>query len=143
MTKEVADALPEESRAALRAFDILGGAVITFADGKSVPSNIQSTADAAQKRRIGDLNVQKYYYSGTPDSHFTENHACVPINVGKSLPVGLLVFLLLLVAFTQQASSYPRGASGNCLRPDARRGGHSAHRIRHDADSADSVRHDS
>ena len=99
MTKEVADALPEESRAALRAFDILGGAVITFADGKSVPSNIQSTADAAQKRRIGDLNVQKYYYSGTPDSHFTENHACVPINVGKSLPVGLLVFLLLLVAF--------------------------------------------
>lgn len=99
MTKEVADALPEESRAALRAFDILGGAVITFADGKSVPSNIQATADAAQKRRIGDLNVQKYYYSGTPDSHFTENHACVPINVGKSLPVGLLVFLLLLVAF--------------------------------------------
>ncbi|MBR4260257.1 MAG: hypothetical protein IKQ17_14590 [Kiritimatiellae bacterium] len=99
MTKEVADALPEESRAALRAFDILGGAVITFADGKSVPSNIQSKADAAQKRRIGDLNVQKYYYSGTPDSHFTENHACVPINVGKSLPVGLLVFLLLLVAF--------------------------------------------
>ena len=99
MTKEVADALPEESRAALRAFDILGGAVITFADGKSVPSNIQSTADAAQKRRIGDLNVQKYYYRVTPDSHFTENHACVPINVGKSLPVGLLVFLLLLVAF--------------------------------------------
>ena len=99
MTKEVADALPEESRAALRAFEILGGAVITFADGKSVPSNLQSTAEAAQRRRIGDLNVQKYYYSGTPDSHFTENHACVPINVGKSLPVGLLVFLLLLVAF--------------------------------------------
>ena len=98
MTKEVADALPEETRAALRAFEILGGAVITFADGKSVPSNLQSTADAAQRRRIGDLNVQ-YYYSGTPDSHFTENHACVPINVGKSLPVGLLVFLLLLVAF--------------------------------------------
>ena len=99
MTKEVADALPEESRAALRAFEILGGAVITFADGKSVPPNLQSTADAEQRRRIGDLNVQKYYYSGTPDSHFTENHACVPINVGKSLPVGLLVFLLLLVAF--------------------------------------------
>ena len=99
MTKEVADALPEESRAALRAFDILGGAVITFADGKAVPLDLQATADAAQKRRIGDLNVQKYYYSGTPDSHFTENHACVPINVGKSLPVGLLVFLLLLVAF--------------------------------------------
>ena len=99
MTKEVADALPEESRAALRAFDILGGAVVTFADGKAVPLDLQATADAAQKRRIGDLNVQKYYYSGTPDSHFTENHACVPINVGKSLPVGLLVFLLLLVAF--------------------------------------------
>ena len=99
MTKEVADALPEETRAALRAFEILGGAVITFADGKSVPPNLQSTADAAQKRRIGDLNVQKYYYRVTPDSHFTENHACVPINVGKSLPVGLLVFLLLLVAF--------------------------------------------
>ena len=98
MTKEVADALPEESRAALRAFDILGGAVITFADGKSVPSNLQSTAETAQRRRIGNLNVQ-YYYSGTPDSRFTENHACVPINVGKSLPVGLLVFLLLLVAF--------------------------------------------
>ena len=99
MTKEVADALPAETRAALRAFEILGGAVITFADGKSVPSNIQATADAAQKRRIGDLNVQKYYYSGTPNSHFTENHACVSINIGKSLPVGLLVFLLLLVAF--------------------------------------------
>ena len=99
MTKEVADALPEESRAALRAFDILGGAVVTFADGKAVPLDLQATADAAQKRRIGDLNVQKYYYGGTPDSHFTENHACVPINVGKSLPVGLLVFLLLLVAF--------------------------------------------
>ena len=99
MTKEVADALPEETRAALRAFEILGGAVITFADGKSVPSNLQSTAEAAQRRRIGDLNVQKYYYSGTPDSHFTENHACVPINVGKSLPVGLLVLLLLFVAF--------------------------------------------
>ena len=99
MTKEVADALPEESRAALRAFDILGGAVVTFADGKAVPPDLQAKVDAAQKRRIGDLNVQKYYYSGTPDSHFTENHACVPINVGKSLPVGLLVFLLLLVAF--------------------------------------------
>jgi hypothetical protein len=99
MTKEVAAALPEETRAALRAFEILGGAVVTFADGKAVPPDLQAKADAAQKRRIGDLNVQKYYYSGTPDSHFTENHACVPINVGKSLPVGLLVFLLLLVAF--------------------------------------------
>ena len=99
MTKEVADALPEETRAALRAFEILGGAVITFADGKSVPSNLQSTAETAQRRRIGDQNIPGYYYSGTPNSHFTENHACVPINVGKSLPVGLLVFLLLLVAF--------------------------------------------
>lgn len=99
MTKEVADALPAETRAALRAFEILGGAVITFADGKSVPPNLQSTAEAAQRRRICDQNLQKYYYSGTPNSHFTENHACVPINVGKSLPVGLLVFLLLLVAF--------------------------------------------
>ena len=99
MTKEVADALPEETRAALRAFEILGGAVITFADGKSVPSNLQSTAETAQRRRIGNLNVQYYPYSGTPDSRFTENHACVPINVGKSLPVGLLVLLLLFVAF--------------------------------------------
>ena len=99
MTKEVADALPAETRAALRAFEILGGAVITFADGKSVPPNLQSTAEAAQRRRICDQNLQKYYYSGTPNSHFTENLACVPINVGKSLPVGLLVFLLLLVAF--------------------------------------------
>ena len=99
MTKEVADALPEETRAALRAFEILGGAVITFADGKSVPSNLQSTAETAQRRRICDQNIHEYYYSSTPDSHFTENHACVPINVGKSLPVGLLVFLLLLVAF--------------------------------------------
>lgn len=99
MTKEVADALPAETRAALRAFEILGGAVITFADGKSVPPNLQSTAEAAQRRRICDQNLQNYYYSGTPNSHFTENHACVPINVGKSLPVGLLVFLLLLVAF--------------------------------------------
>ena len=99
MTKEVADALPEETRAALRAFEILGGAVITFADGKSVPPNLQSTAETAQRRRIGNLNVRLNYYSGTPDSRFTENHACVPINVGKSLPVGLLVFLLLLVAF--------------------------------------------
>lgn len=99
ITKEIADALPEETRAALRAFEILGGAVITFADGKSVPSNLQSTAKTAQRRRIGNLNVQYYPYSGTPDSRFTENHACVPINVGKSLPVGLLVLLLLFVAF--------------------------------------------
>ena len=99
ITKEIADALPEETRAALRAFEILGGAVITFADGKSVPPNLQSTAEAAQRRRIGNLNVQYYPYSGTPDSRFTENHACVPINVGKSLPVGLLVLLLLFVAF--------------------------------------------
>ena len=99
MTKEVADALPEEARAALRAFEILGGAVITFADGKSVPPNLQSTAETAQRRRICDQNIHEYYYSSTPDSRFTENHACVPINVGKSLPVGLLVFLLLLVAF--------------------------------------------
>ena len=99
MTKEVADALPEETRAALRAFEILGGAVITFADGKSVPPNLQSTAETAQRRRICDQNIPGYYYSSTPDSRFTENHACVPINVGKSLPVGLLVFLLLLVAF--------------------------------------------
>ena len=99
MTKEVADALPAETRAALRAFEILGGAVITFADGKSVPPNLQSTAETAQRRRICDQNIHEYYYSGTPDSRFTENHACVPINVGKSLPVGLLVFLLLLVAF--------------------------------------------
>ena len=99
MTREVAATLPEETRAALRAFEILGGAVITFADGKSVPSNLQSTAETAQRRRICDQNLQKYYYSYTPTPHFTENHACVPINVGKSLPVGLLVFLLLLVAF--------------------------------------------
>ena len=99
MTKEVADALPEETHAALRAFEILGGAVVTFADGKTVPPNLQSTAEAAQKRRIGDLRIQNYYYRGNSDSRFTENHACVPINVGKSLPVGLLVFLLLLVAF--------------------------------------------
>lgn len=99
MTKEVADALPAETRAALRAFEILGGAVITFADGKTVPPNLQLTAEAAQRRRICDQNLQKYYYSYTPTPHFTENHACVPINVGKSLPVGLLVFLLLLVAF--------------------------------------------
>ena len=96
MTREVAATLPEETRAALRAFEILGGAVITFADGESVPPNLQSTAEAAQRRRICDQNLQ---YSGTPNSHFTENHACVPINIGKSLPVGLLVFLLLLVAF--------------------------------------------
>ena len=99
MTREVAATLPEETRAALRAFEILGGAVITFADGKSVPPNLQSTAETAQRRRIGNLNVRLNYYSGTPNSHFTKNHACVPINVGKSLPVGLLVFLLLLVAF--------------------------------------------
>ena len=99
MTKDVAVALPEEARAALRAFEILGGAVVTFADGKAVPPDLQSTADAAQKRRIGDLSIRRYYYGKTSDSHFAENHACVPISVGKSLPVGLLVFLLLLVAF--------------------------------------------
>ena len=60
----------------------------------------KEVADALpQRRRICDQNIPGYYYSSTPDSRFTENHACVPINVGKSLPVGLLVFLLLLVAF--------------------------------------------
>jgi len=100
LTKEVADALPDETRAALRAFNILGGAVATLPDGKSVPKSLQAAAEAAQTRRIGDLSVKyRYYGSGGSDSRFSENHACVPIKVGKSLPVGLLVALLALVAF--------------------------------------------
>ena len=98
LTTEVADALPEETRAALRAFEILGGAVVKLADSKRIPPNLQSTVEAAQRRRIGDLKV-KHYGSSSSDSAFTENHACVPIKVGKSLPVGLLVVLLALVAF--------------------------------------------
>ena len=100
LTTEVANALPEETRAALRAFEILGGAVVKLADAKRIPPNLQSTVEAAQRRRIGDLKVRHYYYgSSSSDSVFTENHACVPIKVGKSLPVGLLVVLLALVAF--------------------------------------------
>ena len=99
MTKEVSNALPDEARAALRAFEILGGAVVTLPDGKTIPPNLQATAEAAQKRRIGDLSIQRYYSSSSSSSRFTENHACVPIKVGESLPVGLLVILLAFVAF--------------------------------------------
>ena len=94
----VRDALPAEARAALRAFEVLGGAVVVVEDGPKIPKNLHDVALAAQLRRVGDLSVKTWHYSSN-DSRFSEHRKCVPITVSASLPAGLLVLILALVAF--------------------------------------------
>ncbi len=96
--RNVRDALPAEARAALRAFEVLGGAVVVVGDGESIPKNLHEIAAGAQRRRVGDLSVRQYYYSYSRDSKFSEHQKRVPITVSASIPVGFLSLLLLLVA---------------------------------------------
>lgn len=96
MTEEVASALPEETRTALRAFKLLGGAVLTAKDGTKPPENLESIIGKAAERRKGDLDTHWYYRSGYGNT--SEHFSKVPIKVGRSLPVGLLIWLLAIVA---------------------------------------------
>ena len=96
LAPDVAKALPDETRAALRVFKLLGGSVLEF-DGAAVPARLQASADAAQTRRIGDLAIRTYYSGKTPS--LDEHYERVPIKIAKSLPIGMLVALLAVVAF--------------------------------------------
>lgn len=98
----VSSSLSEETHSALRAYELLGGAVITANGGARPPKDIEARAKAAQQRRVGDLSVSDYYYVGrsyaSSFSSFSDNISKVQIRVGRSLPVGLLSFFLALVA---------------------------------------------
>ena len=96
LAKEVESALPGETRTAIRAYELLGGSVLTMQDGAHRPDDMANTIYFAKKRRIGDLDV--YGYRWGRHSAFAGNITKVPIKVGRSLPVGLLMVLLALVA---------------------------------------------
>ena len=95
LANSVASSLSDETRAALRAYKLLGGEVMTMEDGAHHPNDIESKAQSAKSRRVGDLKIS--YYS-TSRNNFSDNVAKVPIKVGRSLPVGTLIAVLALVA---------------------------------------------
>lgn len=97
LADDVASALSEETRTALRAYKLLGGAVLTMQDGAHHPKDIQATAATARGRRKGDLSVSGYRWASKRNS-FSHNVARVPISVGRSLPTEILIGLLALVA---------------------------------------------
>lgn len=97
LADDVASALPDEARAALRAYELLGGAVLAMQDGARHPTDIESTALVAKERRSGDLSVCSHRWDSVRNS-FSDNVAKVPISVGRSLPTGLLAAILALVA---------------------------------------------
>lgn len=96
LAKNVASSLSDETRAALRAYELLGGEVMTMEDGARHPKDIEARAKAAMGRRHGDLEVS--YYTSNSRKKFSDNVAKVPIQVGRSLPVGILIAFLALVA---------------------------------------------
>ena len=98
LAKNVASSLSDETRAALRAYELLGGEVMTMEDIVRHPKDIEARAKAAMSRRIGDLDVSTYYYTSSSRIKFSDNVAKVPIHVGRSLPVGILIAFLALVA---------------------------------------------
>ena len=98
LAKTVASSLSDDTRSALRAFELLGGKVMTMEDGALHPKDIESQAKSAMGQRIGDLDVSHYYYRYSSRSKFSDNVAKVPIQVGRSLPVGILIAFLALVA---------------------------------------------
>ena len=98
LAKNVASSLSDETRAALRAYELLGGEVMTMEDGARHPKDIEARAKAAMGRRHGDLEVSYSYYRNSSNSNFSDNVAKVPIQVGRSLPVGILIAFLALVA---------------------------------------------
>ena len=98
LVKSVASSLPDETRAALRAYELLGGEVMTMEDGARHPKDIEARAKSAMGRRVGDLDISYSYYRNNSNSKFSDNVAKVPIQVGQSLPVGILIAFLALVA---------------------------------------------
>jgi len=97
LADDLASALPEETRTALRAYKLLGGSVLTMPDGAHHPKDIQATAHVARDRRKGDLCVSGYRWSSKRNT-FSDNVSRVPISVGRSLPTEILIGLLALVA---------------------------------------------
>ena len=98
LSKDVQASLSDETRTALRAYELLGGEVMTMEDGARPPKDIESRAKASQTRRTGDLETTYYTYKYHPGNTFSDNVTRVPIQVGRSLPVGMLVAFLALVA---------------------------------------------
>ena len=99
LAKSVASSLSDEVCAAMRAYELLGGEVMTMEDGARHPKDIEARAKSAMGRRIGDLDISySYYYRNSSNSNFSDNVAKVPIQVGRSLPVGILIAFLALVA---------------------------------------------
>ena len=98
LAKNIASLLSDETRAALRAYELLGGEVMTMEDGARHPKDIEARAKSAMGRRVGDLDISYSYYRNNSNSKFSDNVAKVPIQVGQSLPVGILIAFLALVA---------------------------------------------
>ena len=98
LAKNVASSLSDETRAALRAYELLGGEVMSMEDGARHPKDIEARTKAAMGRRHGDLEVSYSYYTSSSRKKFADNVAKVPIHVGRSLPVGILIVFLALVA---------------------------------------------
>ena len=98
LAKSVASSLSDEVCAAMRAYELLGGEVMTMEDGARHPKDIEARAKSAMGRRIGDLDISYSYYRNSSNSNFSDNVAKVPIQVGRSLPVGILIAFLALVA---------------------------------------------
>ena len=98
LAKSVASSLSDEVCAALRAYELLGGEVMTMEDGARHPKDIEARAKSAKGRRVGDLDISYSYYRSRSNSNFSDNVAKVPIQVGRSLPVGILIAFLALVA---------------------------------------------
>lgn len=98
LAKSVASSLSDEVCAAMRAYELLGGEVMTMEDGARHPKDIEARAKSAKGRRVGDLDISYSYYRSRSNSNFSDNVAKVPIQVGRSLPVGILIAFLALVA---------------------------------------------
>ncbi len=98
LAKNIASSLSDEVCAAMRAYELLGGEVMTMEDGARHPKDIEARAKSAMGRRVGDLDISYSYYRSRSNSNFSDNVAKVPIQVGRSLPVGILIAFLALVA---------------------------------------------
>ena len=100
LAREVADALPEETRAALRAFELLGGVVVT-SEGGGAPNGFSAAVDVAKLHRLGDVVPGGRRYSSpyaASGAGISDHISRVPLEVKRSLPVGFLLALLALVA---------------------------------------------
>ena len=102
LAEGVEKALPDETRSALRAFELLGGEIVRMKDGASHPKDLWKTTDTARVRRLGDLKILDYrphsYRYAPRFDDVSNNLKKVPLKVARSLPIGLLVAFLALVA---------------------------------------------